>query len=145
MDEVRIKELLSSKGISPSYHRIRIIKYIATTKSHPTIEEIYEALLKEIPTLSKSTIYNNLHVLTEKGILRKVTIPGDEVRYDFVEKPHAHFKCLKCGRIYDIYLNYERYKETITADLKSQGHLLMDFDLDMVGVCKDCLSKMATE
>jgi len=142
MTEFAIKEMLTEKGISPSYHRIRIIKYIAESKSHPTLEELYQALAKDIPTLSKSTIYNNLHILTEKGILRKVVLPGEEPRYDFVDKPHIHFKCRYCGKIYDVYFDWEKYLSIIKEDLLKEGHHLMDFEINAVGVCKDCAKKM---
>ena len=66
-------KLLKEKDISPSIQRIRVLEYLQNSKNHPTVDNIYNDLIKEIPTLSKTTVYNILkllHVLSELEIMK---------------------------------------------------------------------------
>ena len=128
-----IKNILEAKGIRPSFQRISILKYIMEKMDHPSVEEIYGALVNQIPTLSKTTVYNTLNYLIEKGIITALTIDDKEGKYDYIEVPHAHFLCIKCGKIYDIELDSEIY------GLKSsEGHEINDVQINFKGICKNC-------
>lgn len=102
MEKEEIKALLQSKGISPSYQRMRIMEYLANTKAHPTVDMIYKEIVQEIPTLSKTTVYNTLNLFMENGLASIITIDELETRYDADMKLHGHFKCVKCGAVEDI-------------------------------------------
>ena len=67
-------EYLKSCGVRPSLQRLAIYKYVAEHPTHPTADEIYEALKDQIPTLSKTTVYNTVKLLTEQGIIKMITI-----------------------------------------------------------------------
>ncbi len=69
-----------------------VIKYIMEQENHPSFDGIYKALIDKIPTLSKTTIYNTLKQLSEKDISNALTIDEVEVRYDFIDCPHAYYK-----------------------------------------------------
>jgi len=105
MENVKDKliELFRKKKIKPSYHRLKIAEYLATHKNHPTAEMIYESLSQEIPTLSRTTVYNVLKLLKDKGLVQELNIDDKGIRYDFDISPHAHFKCIICGRVYDLH------------------------------------------
>ncbi|HPK44931.1 MAG TPA: transcriptional repressor, partial [Spirochaetota bacterium] len=62
------KHYLESKGISPSYQRLKILEYLDQNRSHPTVDEIYSALLPLIPTLSKTTVYNTVSLFVQQGL-----------------------------------------------------------------------------
>ena len=96
------ESFLLLNGIRPSKHRLSIYNYINYKKNHPTAEMIYNELLPLNPTLSKSTVYSILQLFIEKNVIQQLTIEGDEIRYDANIKPHIHFKCQKCGSIFDI-------------------------------------------
>ena len=61
-----IGEYLKAHEIKPSYQRIKIFQYLVENKNHPTVDMIYKALCTEIPTLSKTTVYNTLNLFIEK-------------------------------------------------------------------------------
>jgi len=135
----RIKNVLNEKGIKPTYQRLKILEYMdKNTKNHPTVEMIYEELLKDIPTISMTTIYNTMNTFLEKGLVYGVTITGTGVRYDFNTNPHHHFLCKKCGRIMDINVKCsfaERSKNSVC------GHQIKEVHGYFKGICKDCLKK----
>ena len=128
-----LREILVSKGIAPSIQRIKILEYLKNFKTHPTADMIYKALIKEIPTLSKTTVYNTLKQFTEKGILSELSIFENEMRYEYDKMPHAHFKCTNCGKIYDISGNISE----ITDDL-IDGHLINEKQIYFKGICREC-------
>ena len=100
------------------------------------MEEIYEYLTREIPTISKTTIYNTLNALLEKGIIHAITITGTETRYDFKNFPHHHFLCSRCGRVIDIDIKCP-YVEKKEFD----GHRIEEIHGYFKGICKQCLKK----
>ncbi len=132
----RYKELLEAKGLKPTYQRLRILEYLEKHRTHPTVEEIYEYLTREIPTISKTTIYNTLNALLEKGIINSITITGTETRYDHNVSPHYHFLCKKCGKIIDVDIKCP-YVEKKEFD----GHKIEEIHCYFKGVCKECLKK----
>ena len=131
----KLSEYLEKEGIHPSYHRLKILEYLHAQRTHPTVDMIYKDLSKEIPTLSKTTVYNTLKLFLSKGIVQELTIEEKEVRYDADTTQHAHFKCLECGRVYDIILEVPTLDETI------EGHNVQECHVYLKGVCKDCLKR----
>ena len=93
----QLKKELLQKNIKLSYQRMRVLEYLALNNCHPTVDQIYTEIHKEIPTLSKTTVYNTLKVLMDAGLIRVITIEDNETRYDINLKPHGHFKCNPCG------------------------------------------------
>jgi len=130
-----IGQQLLQHQIKPSYPRIRILEYLLTTKNHPTVEQIYKGLLKELPTLSKTTVYNTLNLFVHANIVRVVTIEDNETRYDADVSQHGHFKCLCCGGIYDFYFSSDDIK---TADLND--FQITTKDVYYKGICPKCLN-----
>ena len=78
----KVKKLLESKGIRPTYQRLKILKYLEDNKEHPTVDIIYEVMKKDIPTISKTTVYNTLNSLIENGVALPIIITGKETRFD---------------------------------------------------------------
>ena len=125
---------LKENGIKTSLQRMRIFEYLITKKNHPTVEMIYKELVKEIPTLSKTTVYNTLNVFVEKKIVLIIVIEENETRYDAYMKVHGHFKCEDCGTIYDVEVKDETFK------IKSLEKFQIDEQhLYYKGVCSKCL------
>ncbi len=131
-----IQQHLKDHGIKPSLQRIRIFSYLMNSEKHPTVETIYKALVEEIPTLSKTTVYNTLKLFQEKGVAIVVNIENNEVRFDADTSFHGHFKCSVCGTVYD-FLSSE--KDTQNADLA--GFEVHESHYYLKGICKNCNHK----
>ena len=128
-----IKFFLSSKGVKPSLQRIKIYEYLATNKSHPTVDEIYVALAAELITLSKTTVYNTLSLFTEKNIISSILIEENETRYDANLTHHGHFKCVKCQKVYDF--NFDLSKRQIDS---LNDFIIAEYHAYIKGDCKKC-------
>ena len=81
-----ISKMLQEKGVSPSIQRIKILQFILDNEHHSSVDSIYQELLHEIPTLSKTTVYNTLALFVEKKI--NITVPA-YLRTKRLSKPIA--------------------------------------------------------
>jgi Fur family peroxide stress response transcriptional regulator len=133
MDKIDIETILTENGVKPSIHRIKILEYILYRKNHPTVDTIYRDISNEIPTLSKTTVYNTLKTFQDYNVVQPITIEDNEVRYDASLEKHAHFKCTKCNKIFDIDI------DTKVLHLKTiNGHLIRESHLYFKGLCESC-------
>ena len=94
---------LSEAGVRPSVQRVAVYSYLCEHPVHPTVETLYASLSPEYPTLSKTTIYNTLKLFEEKNLVHSLKIEDDKLRYDADIRPHIHFKCEKCGKVFDVF------------------------------------------
>src|SRR4030067_429812 len=79
-----------------------ILRVLRNTRSHPTADQIYDEVRKDIPNISKGTVYRNLQVLEEDGGIPVLNINGTQSRYEVKRESHYHFRCEKCGRVIDL-------------------------------------------
>jgi len=134
--EFNTEEFLKQHDIKPSYQRLKIYDYLIKYKNHPTVDDIYRELVDEIPTLSKTTVYNTLKLFLEKKIIQLIMIEENETRYDADTSIHGHFKCEDCGKVYDIWLNMSKLQfEGLDEFRVSESHIYFK------GTCNKCLAK----
>ena len=130
-----IKKKFTEHGITPSMQRLLIYQYILRERNHPNVDMIYSALKKKAPTLSRTTVYNNVTLFVEKGLLFPMLTETAETRYDLTEHPHSHFFCLRCGTIYDI-------PPVACSDSKvPAGFTVEKAQVYLQGICKECRTK----
>lgn len=128
-------EKLTEADIRPSMQRLEILEFISSCKSHPTADEIYAFVHRNNPTMSRTTVFNSVRLLAEKGLINDINIAADSTRYDSADyTPHAHFICRECKRIFDIPFDMS----ALTAP--------DDFACDNVnvyfkGICPECRKK----
>ena len=132
---------LLERGIKPSQQRIALLEYLVKHPVHPTADELYSRLSPMMPTLSKTTVYNTLRLFVEKGAAQMLTIDGRQACFDGDVRPHAHFFCKRCGRIFDLSL-----PEDMGAGRFPPGPercCVEEVQLYYRGVCADCLGREA--
>lgn len=128
--------ILSQKGIQPSVQRLKILEALISERNHPNATMLYEKLLEEMPTISKTTIYNTLSAFVDKGLVSQLTITPEEVRYDGETRPHHHLLCRQCGAIFDVEVRCD-----VAARLEIDGHKVDEVHGYFRGICRDCRSK----
>ena len=128
----QLTQMLYRHSIRPSVQRIAVLSHVAGG-SHPSAEEIYAGLSEQFPSLSRTTVYNALHLFVEKHLLRELEIESGCVRYDIaMQEPHSHFVCRRCGRIMDM-----RMPDGI-ADIVLPGYTIEMSDVFLKGICPEC-------
>ena len=132
----RLQKALEEKGIRPSYQRLKILEYLVASKEHPSVMMVYRSLSTEIPTLSRTTIYNTLNLFAEKGLVLPLPITSDEMRYDGTTTQHHHFICKECGNIFDVGMACP-YSTAMEID----GHKIEEIHGHFSGTCRKCREK----
>ena len=129
----------STSELRMTKQRRTIIRALEAGESHPTADEVYEAVRRELPRISLGTVYRNLDVMSEHGIIRKLEFGGSQRRFDGMPKNHYHLRCTGCGRLDDAPLAplaelEESLKEV--SDYEIVGHRL-----EFIGLCPQCKQK----
>lgn len=114
--------------------RTIILNTLQKTHNHPPVEWIYEEVRKILPHVSLATVYRNLNVLKEEGLVREVILDGQKSYFDGNVTPHAHFVCDVCGTISDI----ELPQQLINPVLDLAGYTVKEIRIDYHGVCPTC-------
>ena len=125
-------QMLKHKRIRPSFIRVRILSFLMNARIHPTVDEIYEVLSKEILTLSKTTVYNTLKLFSENELAQALNIEGNELRYEAARGFHGHFKCQSCDHIYDLNVAALDFEDDM------DGFIIADEQVLVTGVCPKC-------
>ena len=135
---MRPYDRLLEHNIKPSMQRIAIMEYLMEHRTHPSADDIYTALSSDMPTLSKTTVYNTLKLFSDQGAALMLTIDERNTNFDGETTPHAHFLCRCCGTIYDLEAS-ESVKRVEDQDM--DGHKVSEVHYYYKGICKNCLIK----
>lgn len=113
-----------------------ILEMLKEVRNHPSANWIYDEVRKKLPHISKGTVYRNLNVLEDEGVIIELNVDGIVGRYEIRQDNHYHFICEKCGRIYD--LNGPVETELNVKYAKKTGFKISHHRLEFRGLCKDC-------
>ena len=97
-------ELLKQAKLKATPQRLCVLK-ILSNHTHPTIDELYEQIKSEYPSISLATVYKNLSTLINENLVIEVNSPNQKAKYDIYEHPHIHLVGSNCGNITDISAN----------------------------------------
>jgi len=115
--------------------RLAIFKALEGNQGHPTAEDLYHLLAADYPTLTLSTVYQTLKILTEDGAVREINPGGDRRHYDPETRPHAHAVCTSCGVVRDV---IDRPDLSLPAG--REGFEFTGYTISYQGLCADCRS-----
>ena len=133
-------EMDISNRYKRSVRRERILSLLRSTKDHPTADWVYSRLKKEFSHLSLGTVYRNLNILNEQGLVRKLTFGSTFDRYDANLVSHSHLVCEKCGRVIDFEMPCSPDLDT-RVEQQSGFHVTVK-RIEFFGICPQCLEKI---
>lgn len=96
-------EACRERGLANTHQRHVIYRALAGTTAHPSADELFASVRREIPSLSLATVYKNLTTFRDEGLVRAVRSCDDVVRFDANLEPHHHLVCRDCGRVQDLH------------------------------------------
>ena len=126
---------LVERGIRPSVQRLAIMDYLINHPTHPTIDDVYQSLCEDVPTLSRTTVYNTLRMFSEKHAAQMITIDDHRVCYDGNINSHVHFFCKKCGKIIDL---FDEEAPVLEGEKVINGNIVHEEQLYYKGICAEC-------
>jgi len=117
--------------------RSLIIEVLQETASHPTAAWIFDRVKEKCPNISLGTVYRNLNILKEMGVIREIKFGKNTARYDGNVELHHHIVCEECGRLEDVVCavgpNIMQSVET------AKGYKISGCQMEFKGICPDCL------
>lgn len=131
------RKRLVDNGLRPSAQRLAIMSFLLSHPIHPTVEEVYQGVVTDISTLSRTTVYNTLRLFAEHHAAQMITIDEHRVCYDGDIHPHVHFYCKQCGKVYDL---MDVKAPTTIKPFTVMGHVVDEAQLYYKGVCSKCLA-----
>ncbi|MFD0715932.1 peroxide-responsive transcriptional repressor PerR [Paenibacillus sp. GCM10027626] len=129
-------EQLKSTGVRMTPQRHAILSFLMGSLSHPTADEIYKALSPSFPSMSVATIYNNLRLFVDAGLVRELTYGDDSSRFDADLSEHYHAICKYCGKIVDF--DYPPLTEVEHAASRETGFQVEGHRMEIYGRCAEC-------
>jgi len=93
---------LQQAGLRATAPRLAVLEVLERHRGHPAADEVWEALRRDHPTISRSTVYKTLDAFVATGLCRRITGDGTRLRVDGTPDDHHHAVCRSCGAIFDV-------------------------------------------
>ncbi|MFC1818526.1 Fur family transcriptional regulator [Thermodesulfobacteriota bacterium] len=114
-----------------------ILEELQKVTSHPTASDVFDMVRKRLPRIGLGTVYRNLDLLAERGVIKKIEVGGEQKRFDGDTSPHYHIRCVKCNRVEDIFI--ERHRELEKNAASCCNYKILDHHVQFSGICSECL------
>jgi Fe2+ or Zn2+ uptake regulation protein len=115
-----------------------VLEVVRGIKWHPTAEEVHRLVIRRAPRVSLGTVYRNLRLLVDAGLLGE--LPGPRTRFDANTRAHHHFTCLRCGHIADVEAPVaEPYSRALSNRVEARtGLTITHHRIAFFGRCRKC-------
>jgi len=134
--------LLKESGLKATFQRMSMLECIET-QGHMSNDDIYDEVIKIHPSLSLATVYKNIILMVEKGVLVEVPINGKKSKYELVKDDHIHLVCTECGEVEDKPHN-ESADTVFDSITKEENFSLSKQQINLYGVCAHCQEAVAS-
>ena len=130
------RSLCAAHGLTATHQRQILYEVMATMPGHPSPEEVYARVKKRVPAISLATVYKNIHLFVEKGVLKQLSMHHGSMRVELNDQVHHHLVCSECKEVTDVNEN----DLGVLPSLKELpgGFQVKRFSLDIIGVCAAC-------
>ncbi|WP_339136239.1 MAG: transcriptional repressor [Candidatus Electrothrix sp. GW3-4] len=122
-----------------THQRELILEELGNCHNHPTADALYERIKKKLPRISLATVYRNLEILSEAGMIRKLEISGRQKRFDKEIEQHDHVFCVQCRRVDDI--RFDQSRLISLEEGQSQGYKISGCRVEFFGLCPKCQAR----
>src|SRR5687768_10398478 len=136
-EEDRLIQPLKKAGLRLTPQRLAVYRFLTSVTTHPTAQQVYEALSPEHPSLSLATVYNTLEMLVGLGVVNALGTAGDDAdHYDGDVSPHVNLACIVCHQVIDLPSEHViAVKQEVS---EHSGYQLLGARVMYYGVCPAC-------
>ena len=138
--ETRLNEIcykLKKHGYRLTPQRVAVLKVLASSEGHPSVEQIFEQVHPDFPMTSLGTVYKTISTLKELGEVLELGFGDGSNRYDGNKAyPHPHLICIRCQKILDQDFNAVDQLSQLVAE--NTGYRIVSHRLDFYGICPEC-------
>jgi len=101
-DAIRsIPELFAKHGLRCTKQRVAIYDALLASDEHPTADELYRRVTRQLPGMSLATVYNTLEAFCRAGLAQKILGHSGSARYDASMENHLYLRCERTGQVAD--------------------------------------------
>jgi Fur family peroxide stress response transcriptional regulator len=118
-----------------------VLEVVRSAHSHPTAQEVYEAVRDVRPRIGLATVYRLLHQLVRQGYVKEVGPSEEGCRYDGHIARHDHAVCTSCGALLDVPVEVAIPAEVLQAAARATGMTLSSHEVRLYGLCPSCLAR----
>jgi Fe2+ or Zn2+ uptake regulation protein len=133
-----LRRALEAGGQRFTEQRAAVFRYLSHTDVHPTADEVFLAVRRELPGISLATVYKSLETLVGCGLAVKLSYADHSARYDGRTDPHHHARCVVCERVMDLPGEISGH-EIEALRRATAGFTVTGYRLELSGYCVDCL------
>jgi Fe2+ or Zn2+ uptake regulation protein len=137
-NESVLRDALEASGQRFTEQRAAVYQYLSCTDTHPTADEVFLAVRRELPAISLATVYKSLETLVGCGLAVKLTYADHSARYDGRTDLHHHARCVVCDRVRDLVGDIARTDIEALRGVEG-GFTVTGYRLELSGYCSDCL------
>lgn len=116
-----------------------ILEELGKVTSHPTANEVYDMVRRRLPRIGLGTVYRNLELMADVGVILKLEVGGTQKRFDATVAPHYHVRCSSCGKVNDIEIAVQKQINQVAE--KASNYKILGHHIEFTGICKSCLDK----
>jgi Fur family peroxide stress response transcriptional regulator len=138
--EEMLRAALEGSGQRFTEQRAAVFRYLRSTDVHPSADEVFSSVRRELPGISLATVYKSLETLVGCGLAVKLTYSDGSARYDGRTDPHHHARCLACGRVMDIAGSLPDH-DLDELRAHADGFHVTGYRLELSGYCGSCASR----
>jgi Fur family ferric uptake transcriptional regulator len=113
-----------------------ILEELSKVKTHPTASELYDMVRQRLPRIGLGTVYRNLELMADNGMILKLEVGGTQKRFDATTDTHYHIRCTGCGRVDDI--DTPVMENLVKAAAESTSYQVVGHHVEFTGICPDC-------
>jgi Fur family ferric uptake transcriptional regulator len=122
-----------------THQREIILQELRQSGLHLTADELYDRVKKLLPRISLATVYRNLEILTQAGLIAKREVGGRQKRFDSDVSDHDHICCIRCHRVDNLDVDREGIGSLPINQIN--GYTITGYRLEFVGICRECREK----
>jgi Fur family ferric uptake transcriptional regulator len=129
--------ILRAEGKRITPQRRLLLEIVRESRGHLDAGEIYRRARRSDPRISLSTVYRNLNLLKELGLIAEVHLDEEHHHYEAVEDTeHYHLICSGCGRVVEFY--NPSVGTSLARASEEEDFLIERVQIDLVGLCPEC-------
>ena len=120
-----------------------ILEELSKVKSHPTANEVYDMVRKRLPRIGLGTVYRNLELMADSGVILKIEVGGTQKRFDATTESHYHVRCTECDRVNDIDIPVQEDINAFAS--QASKYEILGHHIEFSGICEHCQKKSSKE
>ena len=137
-EKAQFESYVRERGLRMTVARRSVLEEIFSHHEHIDADRLHEAMRRKGLKVSRASVYRNLDLLADCGLVRKYHLDSHRVLYEHIHAgmEHDHIFCRECGRVVE-FVNRDM-RERQEEICRAHGFDLEDLTVQVIGCCLPC-------